>query len=127
MTQSDDRVDDGAGDGADDQAGVVTLVAIIRARPEFADVVDAALAEVSAWVGVHEPRTLAYHVSRGSDDRALFTTFERFADRAAMDAHNASPAVTAFSAAVAGKLAAAVEIHVGEERRALARHRLPET
>jgi quinol monooxygenase YgiN len=112
---------------SDDPAGVITLVAIIRAKPGVDDVVDAALAEVSGWVHAHEPRTLAYHVSRGTDDRALFTTFERFADRAAMDAHNASSAVAAFSAAVAGKLAAAVEIHVGEERCALARHRLPET
>ncbi len=101
--------------------GAVTLVAIIRAMPGAEDEVGAALARVAGWVAANEPRTLAYHVSRGSDDPTLFTTFERFADRAAMEAHNTSAAVAEFVAAVGDKLSAPVELHAGAEQSALAR------
>lgn len=108
-----------------DPSRAITLVAIIRARPGFEDEVAAALDAVAGWVARNEPRTLAYHVSQGTEDRTLFTTFERFADRAAMDAHNGSSAVAAFVAAAAGKLDGDIALHVGEERSAIARQTLP--
>lgn len=102
-------------------SGIVTLVARIRARPGSEGTVARALADVAAAVGAREPETLGYHVCRAGDDPCLFVTFERFADRKAMDAHNESSAVAAFVAAVDGCLAQPVEITVLEECSALVR------
>lgn len=100
---------------------VCTLVARIRARAGCEDRVAAALATVAETVAQTEPRTLGYFVGRAADDPALFVTFERFADRAAMDAHNASATVAAFVEAVQGCLDGPVEITTLDERSALVR------
>jgi quinol monooxygenase YgiN len=92
--------------------GVVTLSAVIRAREGKEALVEAALVEVVRWVEAQEPQTLAYHVGRDSDDPTVFTTFERFADKAALESHNASPALDRFSKAVADSLAVPVEIRI---------------
>lgn len=101
--------------------GVCTLVAHIRARAGCEDRVAAALAKVAETVARTEARTLGYHVGRAADDPALFVTFERFADRAAMDAHNGSAAVAAFVAEVDGCLDGPVGITVLDECSALVR------
>lgn len=100
---------------------IVTLVARIRARPGCEDIVARALAEVAAAVADGEPETLGYHVCRAGDDPGQFVTFERFAHREAMEAHNGSAAVAAFVAAVDGCLAQPVEITVMRECSALVR------
>lgn len=82
-----------------------TLTAILACSRENAAAVEAALLEVVAYVRANEPETLGYHVARGAaeDGSAVFTTYERFADAAAMERHNASEAVARFFA-VAGPL-----------------------
>jgi quinol monooxygenase YgiN len=45
----------------------------------------------------------------------VFTTFERFADRVAMERHNASPALVRFLQRTKLHLDGDVVIHVGEE------------
>ncbi len=56
----------------------------------------AALLDVAADVEANEPGTLGFFISQNPEDPCVFTTYERFADRAAMDAHNASATVAAF-------------------------------
>lgn len=75
---------------------MVTITAVIRVRLDDGEAMAAALLDVAAFVEANEPGTLAFHVSRSTDDPCVFTTFERFTDRAAMEAHNGSPAVARF-------------------------------
>ncbi len=72
---------------------MITITAILRARPGCEDTMRQALLDVAANVAANEPGTLGFFISRKCDDPAVFTTYERFADRAAMDAHNNSAAV----------------------------------
>ncbi len=75
----------------------------------------AALLEVVAHVRAAEPGTLAFHVSRDVKEPAVFTTFERFVDQAAMDAHNSSAAVAHFFAVASPMLDGPVVLHTCEE------------
>jgi quinol monooxygenase YgiN len=75
---------------------MITITAILRARPGAQDAMHQALRDVAAHVAQHEPDTLGYFVSQGRDDPSVFTTYERFADEAAMDRHNNSDAVATF-------------------------------
>lgn len=75
-----------------------TLTAIIRARPGAEEKVRAALLKVGEFVRAHEPGTLDFFVAQDPEDPARFTTYERFADAAAMAAHNDGPGSRAFFA-----------------------------
>ncbi|MER5352268.1 putative quinol monooxygenase [Kitasatospora sp. NPDC002551] len=66
------------------------VLAILRARPEHADALEAALREVASATR-HEPGALAYTVGRQEGDR--FLVVERYTDQAARDAHFGSPYV----------------------------------
>jgi quinol monooxygenase YgiN len=90
---------------------MLTITAIIRARPGHEQTVEQALRAVIAAVKAEEPGTVAYFVSQDRDDPALFMTFERFVDEAAMARHNESPAVAAFVAATQHSLAGPVVLH----------------
>ena len=92
-----------------------TITAIIRARPNEHDFVRNALLSVVEAVREREPQTVGYFVAQSADDPCLFTTFERFADRAAMETHNASAAVARFVRDAGSHLDGDVVIHVGEE------------
>ncbi|MFF2659128.1 putative quinol monooxygenase [Kitasatospora sp. NPDC058032] len=67
------------------------VLAILRARPEQADALDAALREVAEST-LREPGALAYTVARQDGER--FLVVERYADHAAREAHFAAPYVT---------------------------------
>ena len=92
-----------------------TITAIIRARPNEHSFVHEALLSVVEAVRETEPLTVGYFVAQSTDDPCLFTTFERFADRAAMERHNASPALVRFLQRTKLHLDGDVVIHVGEE------------
>lgn len=94
---------------------MLSLTALIRAKPGHEGLIEAELAKVAAHVAAHEPGTAGYHVSRSSQDPTLFLTYERFADQAAMDLHNNSPAVAAFVDATKDAWAGPIEIHAGQE------------
>lgn len=81
-----------------------TLTAIIRARKGHQDLVRAELLKVAAFVAAHEPDTLGFHLAQSADDPCVFTTYERFTDRAAMDRHNAGGGSTGFFAAAGDAL-----------------------
>lgn len=77
---------------------MITITAILRARPGEEEALLAGLRAVAAHVRAAEPGTLGFFVSRDLKDPALFTTYERFADVAAMETHNGSAAVARFFA-----------------------------
>jgi quinol monooxygenase YgiN len=92
---------------------MLTITAIIRARPRAQDIVRDALLSLVKAVRETEPQTVGYFIAQSADDPCVFTTFERFADRAAMDKHNASEAVARFVRDVGSHFD--IVIHVGEE------------
>jgi quinol monooxygenase YgiN len=94
---------------------MVTITAIIRARPNAQNIVRDALLSVVEAVRETEPHTVSYFVTQSVDDQCVFTTFERFADRVAMERHNASPALVRFLQRTKLHLDGDVVIHVGEE------------
>ncbi len=94
---------------------MLTITAVIRAKAGQEPVVERALRAVIAAVKAGEPGTLAYVVSQDKDDGAVFTTFERFRDEAAMTLHNESQAVADFVAATRDSLAGPVVLHACRE------------
>lgn len=58
----------------------------------------AALLDVAAHVAAEEAATIGFFVAEDSSDPCVFTTYERFADAAAMDRHNGSDVVARFFA-----------------------------
>ena len=94
---------------------MMTITAIIRAKPGQEAVVEQALLRVARHAAVNEPGTIGYFVSRSEEHSALFLTYERFRDRAAMALHNSSAALDEFVAATKDALAGPIEIHTAEE------------
>lgn len=94
---------------------MVTITAVIRVREAEAEAMAAALLDVAGYVEAKEPDTLAFHICRSMDDPCVFATFERFADHAAMEAHNGSPAVARFFALASPMLDGPVILHTCAE------------
>jgi len=94
---------------------MMTITAIIRAKPGHADTVKQALLDVIEAVRRTEPDTLNYYVSQSADDPTLFTTFERFRDRSAMEKHNNATAVAKFVEVAGPVLADKVILHTCNE------------
>jgi len=94
---------------------MISLTAIIRVRPGTQDLVRAALLAVAEAVAASEPETLGYFVMQSSDDPCVFTTYERFADRNAMEKHNSSAAVAKFVEQAAAHFDGPITLHAGEE------------
>jgi len=94
---------------------MMTITAIIRAKPGHSETVRRALLGVIDEVRRTEPDTLNYYVSQSADDPNLFTTFERFRDRAAMEKHNNAPAVARFVEVAGPVLADKVVLHTCNE------------
>ena len=69
---------------------MITLNAILRAKPGQADALARALSEIGDYVEAYEPGTVSFYVGRDTEDTLIFNTYERFVDREAMDAHNES-------------------------------------
>ena len=94
---------------------MITITAILRAQPGSEAVMERALLDVAANVAANEPRTIGFFISRKRGDPALFTTYERFADSAAMDAHNGSAAVARCFEIIRPILAADVALEICDE------------
>lgn len=98
--------------GAND---MITITAIIRAKPGQADALGQALCAVAEHVEQHEPDTVGFFVSRDLDDPSVFTTYERFTSEAAKDAHNGSDAVARFFAQADALIAGEAVLHTCRE------------
>lgn len=94
---------------------MISISAIIRAKPGRGSALQSALLDVAAHVAAREPGTLGFHVSRSLDDPAIFTTYERFADAAAKDVHNGSEAVARFFAQADSLIDGAAILHTCRE------------
>ncbi len=94
---------------------MLTITAIIRARPQAQDLVRNALLSVVEAVRETEPQTVGYYVAQSADDPCVFTTFERFVDAAAMERHYASAAVARFVRDTGSYLDGDVVVHVCKE------------
>ena len=94
---------------------MITITAILQAKPGAEAELQAALVAVAAHVLAAEPGTVDFFVSRDAETPAVFTTYERFRDRAAMDTHNGSAAVAAFFAAAKPILDGPVTLHICDE------------
>lgn len=75
---------------------MLTITAVIRAKKGHEDTMRRALLDVAENVRVNEPDTIGFFISQDAADACVFTTYERFADQAAMDAHNNSEVVARF-------------------------------
>lgn len=75
---------------------MITITAVIRAKAGHEATMRDALVAVAAHVAVNEPETIGFFISQSETEPGLFTTYERFADKAAMDRHNGSAAVATF-------------------------------
>ncbi len=75
---------------------MLTITAVIRAKAGHEDTLRDALLAVADNVQRNEPQTISFFVSQDPVNPTVFTTHERFADQAAMDRHNNSPAVATF-------------------------------
>ena len=77
---------------------MLTITAIIRVKPGHEDTMRKGLLEVAENVRLNEPETISFFVSQSFEIPQLFTTYERFANEAAMNAHNNSEVVAKFFA-----------------------------
>jgi quinol monooxygenase YgiN len=77
---------------------MLTITAVIRAKAGHEDTMRRALLEVAENVRVSEPNTIGFFVAQDPANPNLFTTYERFIDQTAMDAHNNSEVVARFFA-----------------------------
>ncbi|MBO0662518.1 antibiotic biosynthesis monooxygenase [Jiella sp. MQZ9-1] len=77
---------------------MITITAVITAKPGKEGVMADALLSVADHVRAAEPDTIDFFVAQDRDDPCRFTTYERFTDEAAMDRHNGSAAVADFFA-----------------------------
>ncbi len=75
---------------------MLTITAVIRAQKGHEGTMRDALLEVAANVRANEPDTIGFFISQDVQDPCVFTTYERFADQAAMDRHNGSAVVAKF-------------------------------
>jgi quinol monooxygenase YgiN len=92
---------------------MITLTALIRCKPGSEDHIRAALLEVARHAADREDGTVSYFVSEAAEG-GLFVTHERYADQAALDAHNGGAGAKAFFAKAEGHLDR-VEVAVGPE------------
>lgn len=73
-----------------------TITAVIRTKKGHEDTMRQGLLDVAANVEANEPNTKGFFICQDDKDACVFTTYERFTDQAAMDAHNNSATVAAF-------------------------------
>jgi len=93
---------------------MLNVIATIRAQPAQADTV-ADLMKTLAAASRAEEGCHGYRVFRCSEDAALFTTFEQWADAAAEARHMESGHIAAAFAAAGALLAVAPDIRHFEE------------
>lgn len=94
---------------------MISLSAIVPAKPGSEAALKAALMDMAAYVRDNEPGTVDYYVSQGIERPQIFTTYERFTDQAALEAHNGSDAMAKFFEIVQPLLDGEVLVFIGNE------------
>ncbi|MHB0772388.1 putative quinol monooxygenase [Bradyrhizobium sp. 5.13L] len=75
---------------------MITITAVIKAKSGQEVTMRDALMAVAENVAANEPDTIGFFISQSEEDPCVFTTYERFVDKAAMDRHNSSAVVATF-------------------------------
>ena len=75
---------------------MLTIAAVIRVKKGRESTMGQALLKIADHVRAHEADTVGFFVSQDASNPCVFTTYERFVDKAAMDRHNNSDAVGRF-------------------------------
>ena len=96
----------------------MTITAIIRVKNGCEAAMLEALLEVATSVRANEPATVGYYISQDAADPRVFTTYERYVDRLAMDRHNNSEAVARFFGIAKPMIDGDVMLVTGTERSA---------
>jgi len=91
------------------------LTAIIRAQKDSEALVYAELLKVGAYAREHEPDTIGFFVAQDLEDPCVFTTYERFIDKTAMERHNNGDGSQGFFAAVNNFLDGEVIVVIAKE------------
>jgi quinol monooxygenase YgiN len=94
---------------------MLTITAVIRARKGEERALRDALLAVAENVRANEPDTVGFFISQDLADPGVFTTYERFTDRVAMDRHNGSDVVAKFFAIAKPLLDGDVTLVTGAE------------
>jgi quinol monooxygenase YgiN len=94
---------------------MLTITAITRAQKGHEATMRRALLAVADHVRINEPTTVGFFIAQDAADPCVFTTYERFADQAAMDRHNGSDAVARFFATAKPILDGDVTLITAEE------------
>lgn len=94
---------------------MLAITAIIRVKKGCEITMRDALLDVVRSVRANEPATVGYYVTQDTTDPCLFTTYERYLDRAAMDRHNNSEAVARFFAIAKPMIDGEVTLVTGTE------------
>jgi quinol monooxygenase YgiN len=92
-----------------------TLTAIIRARKGSEALVYAELLKVGAHAREYEPTTIGYFVTQDLEDPCVFTTYERYTDKAAMEMHSNGAGAQEFFVATSNHLDGEVIIVIAKE------------
>lgn len=81
---------------SDTESVMYGLSAILKARNGSEQILEKALCDIVEHVKRYEPGTIEYYVGQDLSDPTVFTTYERYISREAMDAHNNSAECAAF-------------------------------
>jgi quinol monooxygenase YgiN len=94
---------------------IITITAVIRVVPGAEETLKAAFLQVAAHVRAAGPGTIDFFMTQSTATPTVFTTYERFVDRAAMEGHNAAPAVKELHRIAAPILDGPIILEIGEE------------
>ena len=92
-----------------------TVTAIIRAHKGSEALVYAQLLKVGAYAQEYESATIGYYVAQDLEDPCVFTTYERYTDKAAMEMHNNGAGTQEFFVATSNYLDGEVIIVAAKE------------
>ena len=92
-----------------------TLTAIIRTQKGSEALVYTELLKVGAYARDHEPDTIGFFVAQDTEEPCVFTTYERFIDKTAMDRHNNGAGSKGFFAAASNFLDGEVIVVIAKE------------
>jgi quinol monooxygenase YgiN len=94
---------------------LITITAILRVKPGTESILKAAFLNVAAFVRDHEPEAVSFFMTSSIAAPHVFTTYERFTTRAAMETHNRAAVVKELHAIAAPILEAPTVLEIGEE------------
>ena len=92
-----------------------TVTTIIRAHKGSEALVYAELLKVGAYAQEYEQATIGYYVAQDLEEPCVFTTYERYTDKAAMEMHNNGAGTQEFFVATSNHLDGEVIIVAAKE------------